>query len=414
MRIALAVTEFPSASQTFVRDHAAGLVARGHTVSLHALMQGAALEPPASAATAAILPSYYAPPPLAGSSRPQRWRLLLQNYAPTLLSHPGLLRIVLADRSGHRLERLRRWQTFATRRGRIDLIHAHSGYNGERLLPLYEAGFLKSPLVVTFHGYDVHAYLRQRPADHYAPLFAGASALVVCSELMRARLTALGAPVHKLHLIANGVDLSGIAFAPRPRQPGATLRLLSVGRLVPFKGLAVLVEALRLCAEQLPAWQLDVIGDGPLRTALDQQAKTAGLSQSIRFHGALPQAAVLRQMAHSDLFLAPAIVDAEGNTETQGMALVEALAVGLPVLASAAGAIPETVGGHAVALTPPGDAAALAEALVTWATADPQAQARAEQGRQHVETRYSAARWLTALEHLYDAVAGRAAAASVR
>lgn len=308
----------------------------------------------------------------------------------------------MEDRSGHRLERLRGGLSFWARAKSYDLIHAHSGYNGMRLLPLYQEGVLDAPLVVTFHGHDANAFLARQPANYYQPLFSRAQALIACSTYMQARLLALGAPAEKLHVIANGVAVEHIPFRLREPPRGRALQLLTVGRLVPFKGLEVLLAALAEPELMALPLTLHVVGDGPLKAALHEQVVRTGLADRVVFYGACAHERVLELMDGSDLYLAPAVVDEQGNTETQGIALLEALASGLPVIASEVGGIPETLGSEAVALLEPGDVAMLSAAILKWARASEAHAERATRGLQRVGEVYGAARWLDALESLYD------------
>lgn len=404
MRIALSVTEFPALSQTFVLDHAAGLIERGHGVELHALWRGALAVRHAEVDRLQLLRhAFYAPPRDAGRSAARRLLALLRHCGPRLLTQPRLAQALLTRRSqGSRYDSIVGHFSFWGMAGRYDLIHAHSGQNGVRLLPLYAAGHLGAPLVVTFHGHDVHGYLRDQPADYYQPLFQQAAALVVCSGFMRQRLLELGAPPEKLSVIPNALTVARIAYRERPHRADAPLQFLTIGRLVPFKGIEHLLAALARPELAGRAFCLHVVGDGPLRTALQAQAAALGLAERVVFHGACPRDKVLTLLADSDLYLAPAVMDVEGNTETQGVALLEALASGLPVIASAVGGIPETLGDAAVALLPPGEPTALAAAIARWA-ANPDADVtRARRGRQRVETDYAAARWIDTLEALYE------------
>lgn len=401
MRVALAITEFPSASQTFVLDHAARLIARGHVVSLHPLKLGETATAHASIARLGLMRQLRPAPPALPTERSARWKALLHPAWRGVLRHPLLVARFLLDRGGHRLERLRRCLSFWDEAAGLDLVHAHSGYNGLRLLPLYESGYLVAPLVVTFHGHDVHAFLRDRPQDLYAALFARAAALVVCSAFMRERLLALGAPAGKLHLIPNGIDLAQLAFRPREARRQGTLQLLTIGRLVSFKGTQHLLAALALPALRELDLRLHIVGDGPLKAALRAQAEAQGLGAKVVFHGACPRETVLALMAQCDLYLAPAIVDAEGNTETQGVALIEAMASGLPVMASAVGGIVETVGDTAAALLAPAEPEALAAAIAHWASDPAGALSQSLRARQRVEQHYSASLWLDRLLALY-------------
>ena len=404
MRIALAITEFPSASQTFVLDHAVGLIERGHALSLHPLKVGKPAAAHADIERLSLMQQLRPAPPALPAKPSARWKVLLHPAWHAVLRHPVLAARFLLDRGGHRLERLRRCLSFWDEAASLDLVHAHSGYNGLRLLPLYESGHLSAPLVVTFHGHDVHAFLRGRSLDFYAPLFARAAALVVCSAFMRERLLALGAPAEKLHLIPNGIDLAQISFQPRDARHHGTLQLLTIGRLVPFKGTRHLLAALALPALRDLDLKLHIVGDGPLKAALLAQAEAAGLGAKVVFHGACPRENVLALMGECDLYVAPAIVDAEGNTETQGVALIEAMASGLPVMASAVGGIAETLGDAALALLAPAEPQALAAAIARWAGDPAAAVTQGLRGRARAEQHYSARRWLDRLLALYDSV----------
>ena len=215
------------------------------------------------------------------------------------------------------------------------------------------------------------------------------------------RLLALNAPPEKLHVIPNAVGIDGIAFRVRHAPQGKPLRLLTIGRLVPFKGVAVLINSLQHSAIYALNWRLDVVGDGPLRAELVTQAEAAGLADRIVFHGACAREKVLSIIDASDLYLAPAVVDTDGNTETQGVALLEAMASGLPVIASRVGGIPETLGPAAAALVPPNDADALAGALLDLLQRPECWGALGHAGRKRVEQHYDQQTWIKRLESLY-------------
>lgn len=404
MRIALVVTEFPAVSQTFVLDHLSGLLARGHAVDIHARRPGKeSAEHPEIARLDLRARTHYLPVPPHGRSAV--WRDALRRAWRQLLGHPARLRALW--RAGPAEEFWNRFYAalpFWAQGQDYQLLHAHSGQNGQRLLPLYSASLLRAPLVVTFHGHDVHGYLQGRPADFYAPLFARAAALVVCSEFMRARLLALGAPAAKLHLIPNGIAPERYHWRPREAPQGRPVELLSVGRLVEFKGLTHLLSALAEPALARRDLRLQVVGDGPLRAALEAQARDLGLKDRVRFLGAQPREAVQALMDAADLYVAPVVIDAEGNTETQGVALLEALACGLPVIASAVGGIPETLGEAAAGLVPPGDPATLAAAIAQLLDEPGRWPRLSQSGRARIETHYQNQAWLDRLEQLYHSL----------
>jgi glycosyltransferase involved in cell wall biosynthesis len=137
--------------------------------------------------------------------------------------------------------------------------------------------------------------------------------------------------------------------------------VLGVGRLVPIKGYDVLVRAVaRLPVAARPTVVL--LGEGPERAALVRQAAAAGVD--LRLVGSVPHPQVARYLAVADLFVHPCRTLGNGRTEGQPVAVAEALAAGLPVIASASGGLPEMARrGVGFELVPPDDPAALAAAL---------------------------------------------------
>ncbi|MGH7032246.1 MAG: glycosyltransferase family 4 protein [Stellaceae bacterium] len=168
---------------------------------------------------------------------------------------------------------------------------------------------------------------------------------------------------------AYGVDLARIAVAPpgtaKPAQappraePGGALRLLSVATVTPRKGHLVLIEALAQLRRK--DWRLRCIGSlqrDPAHVAALRQAIAArGLAERVTLQDEIPPEALAGAYAAADVFVLPSF------HEGYGMALAEAMAHGLPILATSAGAIPATVPESAGILVAPGDAGALAEAL---------------------------------------------------
>lgn len=217
------------------------------------------------------------------------------------------------------------------------------------------------PWVATVHGFEaalpwpvrVARGLAYRAADH-----------VVCvSDAVRAALPAASRGVS---VIPPGIDVT--RFLPRePRLAGDVPELLAVARLVPEKGLDVLLDAL---ARVLRPWKLVIIGDGPERSSLARQAELLGLLPRVRFAGAVDDPALFYRRA--DLFCFPS------RSEGQGMALLEASACRVPALASDLPAIREAFGEDAVAYAPPDDAEAWRVAIERALARYPEALGRAE------------------------------------
>jgi glycosyltransferase involved in cell wall biosynthesis len=193
-------------------------------------------------------------------------------------------------------------------------------------------------------------------AAHQRRLVAAADALVVPSVAACSRLEELGAPVAGAHVLGHVVRTFVASPPPRPAQP----RAIVVSRLAPEKAVDLAIDA---CARA--ALPLTICGDGPLREEL--RARAAGAD--VTFTGRVDAAALARLRAESSVALVPSRAH-----ETFGLAALEALAAGLPVVATRAGALAELEGD--ITLVPPGDAEALATAVLA-ATQDPDAGVRA-------------------------------------
>ena len=254
----------------------------------------------------------------------------------------------------------------------FDVIHVH-----EPIVPgpgRHALRFARGPVVATFHA----AAERERPLQRLLRRVAAVGfgrisrAIAVSREAKRfARTIYRG----RIAVVPNGVDLSRFAVAaqepgraPEPRGP---LSVLFVGRFgEPRKGLSVLLDAVGRLVERGLAIRLEVVGDGPVERYAERAARLP-----VSFLGRLPDAALAARYAGSDVFCAPSL-----GGESFGMVLVEAMASGCPVVASALPGYAEAARGAAL-LARPADAAAFADAL--WRLAhDPALRARlAARGR---------------------------------
>lgn len=384
-RVAVFVNEFPSTSETFVADHIESLANHGFEVWVFARRRAAGLNGPISARLGDRV-RVHARPEWA-RNRWKRW-LHAANLFVRLLARSPL--------AAWRLARFGRanWTAVIHHASvalaapsHFHVLHVHSGHTAQAFLPLFTTGLLQGPLAVTFHGYDYTRHIQGRSAAYYAPLFNAARRLYGCSDFTLSALRDLGAPANKLLKVRNGVVVEKLEpLGEGLRECGnEELRLLSVGRLVPFKGYADGLAVVRILRDNGLKVRWSIIGDGPLMAALQQQAKDLSLGDAVSFLGALPRAQVLLQMLRADLYLYTGIVDDQGAVETQGVALLEAQACALPVVATRVGGVPETLAdGVGGVLVVAADRAAIAQAVMDLA-ADPEGRRQlGEAGRQRI------------------------------
>lgn len=218
--------------------------------------------------------------------------------------------------------------------------------------------------------------------------------LVTCTRTGFERLQALAPDPSRVELVYHGLDFAHLPAppaAPRPLRDGSgeAVQILSVGRAVPKKGFADLLQALA----RLPAglnWHFTQIGGGPLRPALIEQARQLGLESRCSFLGARAQQDVFAQYAAADLFVLASRIAEDGDRDGLPNVLMEAQSQGLACVATNLVAIPELIADDVTGLlTPPGDVPALAAAIERLAR-DPALRTRlGAAGQQRVRTEFS-------------------------
>jgi len=403
MRVAFLLDAFPRLSETFILRQIVGVIARGHAVEIYA-QRPREKEPIHPDVAAFDLPAHtrYQPAPARRRSARVAGGIILA--VDGLRRAPRATLRALDFRSGARAAaslRLVRAAAPWWRSAPVDIVHAHYGPNGILALRLRELGLHRAPILTTFHGHDANVLPRREPGI-YRALFDDAEGFTVSSEFMRRRLLALGAPAARIIKLSVGVDPARYPFRERSWSPGEELQLLTVGRLVEAKGIGYALRAVARLRPRFPRIRYRVIGEGPDRARLEGQIRHLGLEEAVQLLGGQPRDALMRHYADAHIFILPSVVARDGAEEGQGLVLLEAQAVGLPVVASRIGGIPESVvAGSTGVLVPERDPAALAAAL-TRLLENPAAWAEmGRRGRAHVAAHYDIERWNDRLIALY-------------
>lgn len=298
----------------------------------------------------------------------------------------------------------------AIARARPELLHAHFGWVAQAVLPAARRHGL--PLVAGFHGYDTTVWPRYGlpgvappGEDPYRDLFDDAAAILATSNFLARRLRTIGCE-REIAVVPSGTDL-GVFRYRGPREGDARGRLLFVGRLVAYKGLDVLLRALPTVVGRVDGVTLDVIGEGPERGPCERLVARLGLGRLVTFHGARRRPDVVRALEASDVLVLPSRTSKRGQAEALGNVLKEAQAVGLAVVATDHGGIPETVAPrYRHELVAENDHAALAARLLTVLGMGEEATARAREAREWVEREFAWETVAPQLASVYERVAG--------
>lgn len=316
--------------------------------------------------------------------RPWRWLLLPVYMLALLLSAAGALS-----------------------RSRVSVIHAHWVIPQGMIAVLLKRLFFwrRVRVVVTAHGGDLHADMGRIARLLLRWTLRHTDALAVVSQDMRRVAISLGVPSSRVVVASMGVDTTH--FCP---PPGASERegVVSVGRLVEKKGVTYLLEAFALLLKSRPRLSLTIVGDGPLRRQLEQQAVALGIEHAVRFAGAHAPREIPHFMRRAALFVMPSIVADTGDQEGLGLVAAEAMSCGCPVVAHDIAAIRDLVlSGRTGLMVTPKNVPELSSAMARLLDDKELASQLSLAARQHVDRFYSWSSVAARYSRLYAGAVGQ-------
>ncbi|QDG54565.1 colanic acid biosynthesis glycosyltransferase WcaL [Persicimonas caeni] len=403
MRIAFVTGKFPQLSQTFILQQITGLIDLGADVEIFAspvvdtVMHRAFQHYDLGAKT------HYRPEiPPAGLGRWRRMLAHLRGHSrraqfDTLraLNKCGASRLEISPLPGYFLPQL-------IDAGPFDVIHCHFGDYGRYASALRRLGY-DTKVITTFHGYGANVYPRQQGADSYRSMFRWGDLFTVNSQFLKRRLIELGCPAERIRVLPMGVDLSSFEYREPTHEPGEPVRLVSVARLVPAKGLSYAIRAVRELVDRGFDVVYRIAGGGELEAELQALIDELDLGGRVELLGPKTHDEVRELYADSDIFVLPSVRTARGDEETQGVVVQEAHATGLPVVVTDIGGISEgMIHGETGYVCTSRDATALADALAKLIEREQDWRKMSRRARALVEGRYDLQKLNRALLALYE------------
>jgi len=309
------------------------------------------------------------------------------------LEKAGIEVAALGKSEGPSFGTVRTFRRLLRARG-VEVVHSHNP-----LVHHYAVAARSSVtrvIVNTIHGIDNLARQPGAKERLYSLMCRFSERIVaVCPMAYRVFHDGGVIPKSRLMVINNGIPLAPyVRLAPRTAD--GEFRFGIVGRLVPVKDHASLITAFGKVAAQMPQARLEILGDGPLRAALEAQSTSLGLAARVRFHGFSDQVAEFFGSIDAAVLCS--------KSEGLPLSVLEAMASGLPIVGTSVGGIPDLVNeGRCGWLCAPTDPQSLANALLAAAqTTAPERVAMGERGRAHAQSAYSDQQMVAGYEKLFS------------
>ncbi len=366
MNVAFIVYKFPYLSQSFILSQVVGLLERGHTVHIYAIEHGGQEKVHPDVIKYGLMERCFFPPRIPANAKLAVAKALLLLIKQAGWRFGNLLPIIRRFVGGRRGF----WALIAysavpllQRKNDYDIIHCHFGPRGLTGVLFRQLGG-KGKLVTSFHGIDVTADLNTLGRHVYDELFERGDLFLPISERWKTKLMELGCREEKIVVQHMGVDCSKFAYRERKLVKGEPVVIVTTARLVEKKGVEYGIRAVANVSKKYPHICYRIIGDGPLRDPLLGLVHTLNAQEHIQILGWKNEDEVRELLDQAHLLLAPSVTALSGDQEGIPVVLMEAMAMGLPVVSTQHSGIPELVENDVAGLlVPERDVEALTAAL---------------------------------------------------
>lgn len=365
MRVAFIVHRFPLLSETFILNQVTGLLDRGHEVDIYAEAPGDLTKVHPDVIKYRLLDRVYHLPPV---PKNLFWRLIygIKLLPKTLALAPtATLRSLNLFKHGFLAASLHPlYSVTSTLREPYDIIHCQFGTQGFRGMSFRIANSPQAKLITIFRGHDISQFVQERGETIYDRLFQVGDYFLANCEFFRQKAIRLGCDPDQISVHFSGLDISKFSFKPRILNSDGKIRVVTTGRLVEKKGIEYVIRAIAQLIDRYPKIEYHIIGDGPLRSQLEQLIQTLKVGHVVKILGWKNEREIIEILDQAHIFVAPSITAAGGDQDAPINVLKEAMAMGLPVISTDHGGIPELVEeGVSGLLVPERDVEALVEKL---------------------------------------------------
>ena len=365
MKVAFLVGHFPVLSETFILNQITGLIDRGHEVDIYADQIGNTSKIHLSVEKYHLLEHTYYLPQI-----PENLLLRVVKGIGLLCANgykePWLfVRALNVFKYGK--QALSLWLLYTAiplSKKSYDIIHCQFGTQSFRGMSFRNINAPRAKLITSFRGHDISTYVQEYGDRVYDQLFKTGDFFLANCEYFQRRVLKLGCDEKKIVVHESGIDCTRFLYTPRHPHTDGRVRITTTGRLVEKKGIEYSIRAVAKQTLVNPNIEYNIIGDGPLREDLQQLIQDLDVSHVVKLLGQKNQQEIIEILNNSQIFIAPSVTAKDGNQDAPVNVLKEAMAMGMPVVSTYHGGIPELVeDGISGFLVPERDADALAEKL---------------------------------------------------
>lgn len=367
MKIAFVVSEFPTLSETFILNQIVGLIELGYEVDIYSSTRRSdpKVHPDVEKYHLLARTHYAVPMPKA---RLQRILKAINLFATNFPKAPGItLRALNVFKHGKRLgpfTLLYEVGPWLKKGSSYDILLCHFGWSGLKAAGLKDIGAIRGKIITVFHGIDISLYLQEAGDRVYDDLLQKLDLALPISELWRQQLIRLNCDPNKILVHRMGIDCQKFAFTLRVPHADNSVRIVTIARLVEKKGVEYGIRAVAKLVKLYPNIRYQIVGDGMLKTQLEALVQELNVASQVQLLGWKQQEEVKEILDTADIFLAPSVTSKQGDKEGIPVVLMEAMAMGLPILSTLHSGIPELVeDGVSGFLVPERDVDALAQKL---------------------------------------------------
>jgi colanic acid/amylovoran biosynthesis glycosyltransferase len=276
----------------------------------------------------------------------------------------------------------------------IDVFHIQNAMLGRGIAEMKENGLLKAKLVTTFHGHDAHyrnEKVLKQLQNFYRILFKVSDYVTVNTPYLETQVVALGCERKRIYVIPMAIDVDYFKSDLAKELPDKSeIKLISVGRLIEFKGFEFAINAVKLLIKNGMQVHYTIVGEGVLFDCLQDQIDALKLKGFVKLVGKKNQNDIKILLQTHHLFLMSSITDSTGRSETQGVVTAEAQAMGLPVVAFNNGGIPYTIrDGQTGVLVESKDVGAYSQAILELISHPDRYQLMSQKARELASTEFS-------------------------